>query len=67
MGVKVPKLMRAYMYAAGHGRPQHAQHVLRGWSPNDIPCSECDSCAVRCALGFDVRARARDLARLLNA
>ena len=66
-GVQVPELMRAYMYAFGHGRPQHARHVLRVRTPADIPCTACSSCGVRCALGFDVRARARDLARLMDA
>ncbi len=67
MGVHVPDLMRAYMYVVGHGRPQHARQVLGRWTPRVVPCSGCDSCAVRCALGFDVRARSRDLARLLSA
>jgi len=67
MGVEVPSLMRGYMYAVGHGRPRHARHVLRAWAPSDIPCTTCTDCPVRCALGFDVRARARDLARLLEA
>ena len=66
-GVQVPDLMRGYMYAVGHGRPGHARHVLRLRTPSDIPCTACADCPVRCALGFDVRARARDLARLLHA
>jgi hypothetical protein len=66
-GVQVPDLMRAYMYAVGHGRPGHARHVLRAWAQSDIHCTHCDDCRVRCALGFDVRARARDLARLMDA
>jgi predicted aldo/keto reductase-like oxidoreductase len=66
-GVQVPDLMRGYMYAAGHGRPGHARHVLRAWAPSDIHCTRCDDCRVRCALGFDVRARARDRARLMDA
>ena len=66
-GVQVPDLMRGYMYAVGHRRPRHARHVLRLRTPSDIPCTACADCPVRCALGFDVRARARDLARLLNA
>jgi predicted aldo/keto reductase-like oxidoreductase len=67
MGVQVPDLMRAYMYAVGHERPGHARHLLRAWAPSGIQCTTCADCAVRCALGFEVRARARDLARLLNA
>jgi predicted aldo/keto reductase-like oxidoreductase len=66
-GVQVPELMRAYMYAVGHGRPGHARRALRAWAPSDIHCTTCSDCTVRCALGFDVRARARDLARLMNA
>jgi hypothetical protein len=67
MGVQVPDLMRSYMYAVGHGRLRHARHVLRGCTPADIPCTGCASCNVRCALGFDVRARARAVARVLES
>jgi ferredoxin len=63
----VPLLMRAHTYAVGHGRPARARHVLRGWASRDVPCSRCEVCTVRCALGFDVRARARVLARLMDA
>jgi hypothetical protein len=66
MGVHVPELMRSYMYAVGHGRPQHARHVLRAWAPSDMRCTRCDGCRVRCVLGFDVRARAREVARLME-
>ena len=66
-GVQVPDLMRAYMYAVGYGRPQHARHVLKAWARSDVRCTRCDDCRVRCAFGFDVRARARDLARLMDA
>ena len=63
----VPALMRAHMYMAGHERPAHALHALRGWTPADIPCCGCESCGVRCALAFDVRERAVSVARLLAA
>ena len=66
-GVDVPSLMRGYMYAVGHGRPQHARHLLRAWAPSDIPCLDCDSCSVRCALGFDVRKRALAVARVVGS
>jgi hypothetical protein len=59
--------MRAYMYAAGHGRPRQARHVLRGWTPAAIPCTGCASCSVRCALGFNVRERALAVARVLES
>ena len=63
---EVPLLMRAYMYAAGHGRPQHARHVLRGWTADRVPCLRCEACTVRCALGGDVRQRALTVARLIG-
>jgi predicted aldo/keto reductase-like oxidoreductase len=66
-GVAVPTLMRAYMYAAGHGRPAHARHVLRRWTSGDVPCTTCADCPVRCALGLDVRGRAASVAHLLDA
>ena len=66
-GVDVPSLMRGYMYAVGHGRPQHARHLLRAWAPSDISCTRCGDCRVQCALGFDVRARALAVAALLDA
>jgi hypothetical protein len=59
--------MRGYMYAVGHGRPEHARRVLRAWAPSDIACTRCSDCRVRCALGFDVRTRAREVARMLDA
>jgi len=65
-GVPVPTLMRGYMYAVGHGQPRHARHVLRAWTPADIPCTHCGECRVRCALGFDVQARALAVARVLH-
>jgi hypothetical protein len=58
--------MRGYMYAVGHGRPQHARHTLRAWAPSDIHCTTCADCAVRCALGFDVRDRALAVAGVLD-
>ena len=65
-GVQVPTLMRGYMYAVGHGQPQHARHVLRAWTPAGIPCTRCEACAVRCVQGLDVQARALAVARGLH-
>ena len=62
----MPTLMRGYMYAVGHQEPRHARHVLRAWTASDIACARCEGCAVRCALGFDVQARALAVARVLQ-
>jgi len=64
-GQDLPTLMRGYMYAFGHGQPEHARAVLRPLTAAEVACETCDQCEVRCALGFDVQARARRVARLL--
>lgn len=63
--LEIPGLMRAYMYAFGHNEPAKALETLRGWSPAGLACRDCAVCDVRCASGFDVRARALELADLL--
>ena len=65
-GLDIPTLMRSYMYAAGHQQPSKARLTLSGWTPADLACRTCDHCDVRCALGFDVRARALQMAGLLE-
>ncbi len=62
----IPTLMRAHMYDAGHDQPDKARATLRDWTPADVICGRCDRCGVRCALGFDVRSKALDVARLLD-
>jgi predicted aldo/keto reductase-like oxidoreductase len=65
-GVEIPTLMRGYMYAVGYQDPQLARRTLRAWTSADVPCGDCGRCFVQCALGFDVRSRALDVARLLD-
>jgi len=65
-GLRIPTLMRSYMYAAGYHDPGKARRALRGWTSADVACGRCDRCVVQCALGFDVRARALEMASLLD-
>jgi predicted aldo/keto reductase-like oxidoreductase len=65
-GLEIPGLMRAYMYAFGHKKPNKAQETLRGFDSAALACRDCDVCTVRCALGFDVRSRALELADMLK-
>ncbi len=62
--VDVPRLMRSYMYAVGYQQPWRARATLAGLPAGEIACTRCRRCQVTCALGFDVRARAVDVARL---
>lgn len=65
-GLEIPGLMRAYMYAFGHQKPDKALETLSGWSPAGLACRDCASCTVQCALGFDIRARSLELADALE-
>ena len=65
-GMDVPALMRSYMYAFGHRQPRKARETLRSWTSADVACTRCPSCEVVCALRFDVKARALDIARILE-
>ena len=63
-GVEVPALMRAYMYTYGYRNLAWAKDALAGVGTAGLPCTDCGSCQVRCTMGFDVRRKARDVARL---
>jgi hypothetical protein len=65
-GLEIPGLMRAYMYAFGHEKPDKASETLRGWNSAGLACRDCATCTVRCALGFDIRTRALELAGVLE-
>ncbi|UCG51463.1 MAG: aldo/keto reductase [Candidatus Latescibacterota bacterium] len=65
-GMDIPTLMRSYMYAFGHRRPKKARDTLRSWTSSQIGCKSCTMCEVTCSLGFDVRSRALDIARILE-
>jgi len=63
-GVEVPALVRSYMYTHGYRDLAAAKLALE---PVDVAaaeraCGSCDTCAVECTMGFDVRDRIRDVA-----
>ncbi|MEW6366393.1 MAG: aldo/keto reductase [Acidobacteriota bacterium] len=62
----IPALMRGYMYARGYKDPGKAKEALRRARITRVPCGECGQCHVTCAMGFDVRSRARDIAALID-
>jgi predicted aldo/keto reductase-like oxidoreductase len=63
-GVDVPTLMRSYMYAYGYRNLAVAKETFESSGTTEVPCAACDRCAVRCRMGFDVRERAIDIARI---
>ncbi len=60
----IPILMRSYMYAYGYKNRARAREALERIDIAELPCAGCDVCRVRCAVGFDVRAKAMDIFRL---
>ncbi len=63
-GVRIPSYMRAYMYAYGYRDAGKAKRTIEESSLEDPPCRSCGACGVSCAMGFDVRERVTDIARL---
>jgi predicted aldo/keto reductase-like oxidoreductase len=60
----IPTLMRGYMYAYGYGNLDLARRTIDMAEIPDRPCNECDSCRVKCTMGFDIRGKVTDIARL---
>ena len=62
----IPTVMRSYMYAYGYRNLEFARKTLDSANLSSIPCVDCSDCQVNCAMGFDVRSRILDIARLQN-
>jgi hypothetical protein len=60
----IPDLMRSYMYVYGYRNLVEAQDLLVSLNLPSQLCQDCGSCPVKCASGFDVSARIRDVVRL---
>jgi len=63
-GLEIPTLMRSYMYAYGYRDLGRAKGALEQTSAAELPCRDCNACRVSCLMGFDVKERALDIARL---
>ncbi|NIO02189.1 MAG: oxidoreductase [Candidatus Latescibacteria bacterium] len=62
--IDVPTMMRSYMYAYGYRNLAAAKETLSAVDLSNVPCSHCSACKVDCAMGFDVKERIEDIARL---
>ncbi len=62
----IPTIMRSYMYAYGHRNLAHAQNTLSSSGLSSVPCNTCNDCTVKCQMGFDIRTKILDIARLKN-
>lgn len=60
----IPTAMRSFMYAYGYKNLRYAKETL-GYANIPVnPCEGCEKCTVNCTMGFDVRSKIQDIARL---
>ena len=63
-GLDIPALMRSYMYAYGHRNMALARNTMGPLNIKSAPCIDCQDCPVDCTMGFNIRERVSDIARL---
>lgn len=62
--IDIPTIMRSYMYAYGYKNLEFAHKTLSSTGLRSFPCNDCSDCNVNCQMGFDVRSKILDIARL---
>lgn len=62
----IPDLMRSYMYRHAYRNSEAAQALLLALDLPPSPCTDCRTCPVVCAKGFNVAERIRDVVGLRN-
>ncbi len=60
----IPTAMRSYMYAYGYRNLEQARQTLSLAGLPEKPCGNCSLCRVRCTMGFDVKRKILDIARI---
>jgi predicted aldo/keto reductase-like oxidoreductase len=60
----IPTAMRSFMYAYGYKDLRYAKETLGYAMIPSNPCDGCENCNINCSMGFDVRAKVQDIARL---
>lgn len=66
LNLPVPDLMRAYMYAYGYSNPAMAYDLLGELGAGSSPCTDCQSCKVKCTNNFNVKEKIADISRLVD-
>jgi predicted aldo/keto reductase-like oxidoreductase len=60
----IPTLMRSYMYAYGYKSPALARETVDSLDLSALPCKNCNTCGIRCTMGFNIREKVLDIARI---
>lgn len=63
-GLPIPDLMRAYMYVYDYRNLAMAQDLVVSMNLPSQVCGDCSQCPVKCSIGFNVRGKIRDIARI---
>jgi predicted aldo/keto reductase-like oxidoreductase len=63
-GLPIPDLMRACMYLYDYRHPAMARDLVVSLGLPRRVCGNCVTCPVRCASGFDIRRKVRDIVRI---
>ncbi len=62
--IDIPTLMRSYMYVYGYRNLPLARWTVDLVSTDNMPCIDCSRCSVDCTMGFSIREKVLDIARL---
>jgi predicted aldo/keto reductase-like oxidoreductase len=62
--LEIPTFMRSYMYTYGYRDLAAAVEAMRPVDIPESPCDGCSTCSVICSMGFDVKQRVTDIARI---
>lgn len=62
--IDIPTLMRSYMYMYGYGNLSLARNTADLASVKELPCTDCNECQVNCSMGFNIREKLLDIARI---
>jgi len=60
----IPTMMRSYMYVYGYRDLAKGKAAMEKVDMAALPCGDCHACKVNCRMGFDVRRKLTDIARL---
>jgi predicted aldo/keto reductase-like oxidoreductase len=60
----IPTIMRSYMYAYGYRNLSLARQTMDRSDQHGLSCKDCKECKVHCTMGFDVRGKVLDIARI---
>ena len=60
----IPTIMRGYMYAYGYNNLNLARSTIDMANIKNNSCRDCSRCRVNCRMGFDIKGKIMDIARI---